>query len=78
MKKGNRYNNWNNISKDISPDEVRNKLLKIINVIFEKRKLLSDFKKTLNIPLYQKGDRSECDNYRGINLVSISCKFFVG
>ena len=43
-----------------------NKLLKIMNMIFEK--------KTLIKPLYKKGDKSECRNYRGISLVSVGSK----
>ena len=38
--------------------EVRNKLLKIMNIIFEKGKVPNDFRKTLIKPLYKKGDKS--------------------
>ena len=44
--------------------EVRNKLLKIMNMIFEKGEVPNDFRKTLIKPLYKKGDKSECRNYR--------------
>ena len=50
--------------------EVRNKLLKNMNMFFEKGEIPNDFKKTLIKPLYKKGDNSECRNYRGISLVS--------
>ena len=40
--------------------EVRNKLLKIMNMIFEIGKIPSGFRKTLIKPLYKKGDESEC------------------
>ena len=43
--------------------EVRNKLLKIMNMIFEKGEVPSDVKKTLIKPLFKKGDTSECGNY---------------
>ena len=43
--------------------EVRDKLLRITNLIFEKREA-SDFPKALTKPLYEKGDKSECGNYR--------------
>ena len=43
--------------------EVRNKLLKIMNMIFEKGEVPNDFRKTLIKPLYKKGDKSECRNY---------------
>ena len=54
--------------------EVRNKLLKIMNMIFEKGKVPNDFRKTLIKPLYKKGDKSECRNYRGVSLVSVGSK----
>ena len=55
--------------------EVRIKLLKIMNVIFEKEEEVpSYFRKTLIKTLYKKGDKSECDNYRGISLVSVGSK----
>ena len=43
--------------------EVRNKLLKIMKMIFEKEDLPNDFTKTLIKPLYKKGDKSECHYY---------------
>ena len=54
--------------------EVRNKLLKIMNMIFEKGKVPNDFKKTLIKPMHKKSDKSECRNYRGISLVSVGSK----
>ena len=54
--------------------EVRNKLLKIMNMIFEKGKGPNDFRKTLIKPLCKKGDKSEYRNYPGISLVSVGSK----
>ena len=54
--------------------EVRNKLLKIMNMIFEKGDVPNDFRKTIIKALYKKGDKSECRNHRGILLVSVGCK----
>ena len=45
-----------------------------MNMIFEKGEEPNDFRKTLIKPLYKKGDKSECHNYRGINLVSVGSK----
>ena len=42
--------------------EVRNKLLKIMNMIFEKGEVPNDFRNTLLKPLYKIGDKSECHN----------------
>ena len=54
--------------------EVRNKLLKIMSMIFEKGEVPNDFRKTFIKPLYKKGEKSECHNYRGISLVSVVSK----
>ena len=54
--------------------EVRNKLLKIMNMVFKKGKVPNDYRKTLIKPLHKKGDKSECRNYRSISLVSVGSK----
>ena len=48
-----------NESLKYAGSEVRNILLKIMNMIFEKKEILNDFRKTLIKPLYKKGDKSE-------------------
>jgi len=57
-----------------SESEVRHKLLKIMNMIFEKSEVPNGFRKALMKPLNKKGDESECRNYRGISLVSVGRK----
>ena len=42
-----------------SGPEVRNKLLNIMKMIFEKWDIPSDFRKTLITPLYKKGDKND-------------------
>ena len=49
--------------------EVRNKLLKTMNVISKKVEVPSVFRETLIKPMYKKGHKSECDNYQGVSLV---------
>ena len=43
--------------------EVRNKQLKIMNMIFEKGEVPNEFRRTLIKPMCKKGDKSECCNY---------------
>ena len=43
-------------------------------MIFEKGEVPNNSRKTLIKPLYKKGDKSGCRNYRGINMVSVSNK----
>ena len=47
------------------------KLLKIMDMIFEKGEVPVDFRKTLIKPICKKGGKSECDNYRSIILISV-------
>ena len=54
--------------------EVGNQILEIMNAIFEKGEVPSDFKKILIKPLYNKGDKSDCGNNRGIILVYVGSK----
>ena len=49
--------------------EVRNKLLRIMNIILLKGEVPKNFRKTLIRPLYKKGDENGFRNYRGISLV---------
>ena len=54
--------------------EVRNKLLKITNTIFEKGEVPNDFSKTLIKLLYKKSDKNECHNYQDISVVPVDSK----
>ena len=54
--------------------ELRNKLLKIMNMIFEKGEVPSDFRITLIKALYKIGYNNECGNYCGISLLSVCSK----
>jgi hypothetical protein len=47
-----------------------------MNMVFEKGDVPRHFRKTLIKPLYKKGDKSECCNYRGISLVFVGSKLF--
>ena len=75
--KNNKASGANSVVKEFLKygcSEVRNKLLKIMNMISEKKEVPNYFRKTLVKPLYKKGDKSECRNYRGIILVSLRRK----
>jgi len=44
--------------------------------IWEKKSLPIDFKNTLIVKIFKKGDKSDCGNYRGISLLSTAGKVF--
>lgn len=52
-----------------------NKLKPLFTAIWEKADVPADLKETIIIPVFKKKeDRSSCDNYRGISLLSIAGK----
>lgn len=50
-------------------------LTNLFQVIWNKGQVPQDFKDAILVPLYKrKGDRTQCDNYRGLSLLSIAGK----
>jgi hypothetical protein len=47
---------------------------KLIISIWNKQKLPEEWKKSIIVPLYKKGDKTEFNNYRGISLLSTTYK----
>jgi sorting nexin-29 len=47
---------------------------KLINCIWSKEELLQQWKESIIVPIYKKGDKMDCSNYRGISLLSSSYK----
>jgi hypothetical protein len=56
---------------------LRSKIHKLINCIWNKEKLPEQWNKSIIIPAYKKGDKSECSNYRGPPLWSSGQKFWL-
>jgi hypothetical protein len=53
---------------------LRSEIHKLINCIWNKEELPKQWKESIIVPIYKKGDKAECSNYRGISLLSTSCK----
>ena len=51
-------------------------LYKLIQEVWDTQKVPQDWKDASMVPLYKKGDRKDCGNYRGISLLSIVSKIF--
>ena len=51
-------------------------LLEIYNRIWNEERIPQDWKTALIVPIYKNGDRSNCNNYRGITLLSTAMKVF--
>lgn len=56
--------------------ELRNRLMLLILKIWETKTLPNDFRNANIITIFKKGDRENCNNYRGISLLSIASKIF--
>lgn len=52
----------------------RDILLHIINACIEKQTFPTDWQKALIVPIFKKGDVKDCNNYRGITLISTAMK----
>ena len=46
----------------------------LCNCIWKRKEWLTDWKKSVYVPIYKKGDKKECRNYRTIALISHSSK----
>jgi hypothetical protein len=53
---------------------IRSKIHKLINSIWNKEELLEQWKQSIFVPIYKKGDKTDCSNYRGISLLSTTYK----
>lgn len=59
------------------PQEICDRLVKLFNTCFGRGEVPSDFKKAVIVPVYKgKGSKSECQNYRGISLLSVVGKLY--
>ena len=56
--------------------ELKNRLMLLILKIWETKTLPSDFRDATIVTIFKKGDRGNCNNYRGISLLSIASKIF--
>ena len=46
-------------------------------LIWDKEELPQEWKESITVPVHKKGDRIDCNNYRGISLLSTSYKIIV-
>jgi hypothetical protein len=52
----------------------RSEIHKLINCVWNEEELPEQWKESTIVPIYKKGDETDCSNYRGISLLSTSHK----
>ena len=51
-------------------------LLNIIQLVWIRKQIPKDWEVAIIIPIYKKGDSRECENHRGISLLSVPGKIY--
>ena len=54
---------------------IRCAIHKLIIAIWNKEELPGEWKKSIAVPIHKKGDKTNCNNYRGISLFQLRTKF---
>ena len=50
---------------------IRYKIHKLIIFIWNKKELPEEWGESIIVPIYKKGDKTDCSNYRGISILSV-------
>ena len=53
---------------------LRSQIHKLINCIWNKEELPEEWKESITVPIYKKGNKTDCSNYRGTSLLPTKYK----
>jgi hypothetical protein len=53
---------------------IHSEIHEVINSIWNKKELPEQWKESIIVPIYKKGDKTDCSNYQGISLLSTTYK----
>jgi hypothetical protein len=57
-------------------DKFHSRLLKLFNNIYKNEQIPNEWKRSIIVPIYKKGDKRKPENYRGITLLNTCYKIF--
>jgi hypothetical protein len=49
---------------------------KLINSVWNKEELPDQWKESIIVPIHKRGDKTDCNNYRGIHFYQLLTKFY--
>jgi hypothetical protein len=55
---------------------IRSEIHKLINSIWSKEEFSEQWKDSFIVPVYKKGDKTDCSNYQDISLLATTTKFY--
>ncbi|PSN38267.1 hypothetical protein C0J52_16903 [Blattella germanica] len=55
-------------------EKLKEKIHRLLSLIWKQEALSNEWKESIIIPIYKKGDKTDCNKYRGISLLSTSYK----
>jgi len=58
-------------------NKLLNRIYELVRQIWEEERIPEEWKETIIVPIYKRGDRDRCENYRGIVLENAPYKIFV-
>ena len=61
-------------ASDLDCRTICSEIHKLINLIWDKEELPEEWKEPIIVPIYKKGDKTDCSNYIGISLLSTMYK----
>ena len=55
---------------------IRHESHKLIISIWNKEELPEEWKESIIVPIYKKGNKTDCSNYKGISICQLRTKFY--
>jgi hypothetical protein len=57
-------------------ETLQSEIIKLINSVWNKEKLPDQWRESTFAPIYKKGDKTDCSNYRWISPYQLHTKFY--